>query len=398
MCSHDDLLPESTRKLWRTLQNEQFSSLLSGFTLVGGTALTLRIGHRISHDLDFMWAHPAENGMGTKPLPSSKIAQFIHAISATYPCEKTVNIAAEQDFLNDGMDLDDFQQDFMIGGVNVTFFKASDAALRVINEHPPEMASESHFGIATTDAIFLLKCLVVLERQKSRDYFDLYTLANDFNYNPNQARPIMDACNGPYAWDAFSARLSSLLVNRTDEGYVSCIRDASKQVSVEGMRVFFSVWLQDSDTHESIITPDQAKTILDTISSLSILQLAHSKAAEKPGITKVFQYTAEKRASDLVQSANEVENLKSGNDPKTVFGALGKKLGNILDQHGVQQMDEGGLSMPDLAHHVRHIADAAKSFGQDITQHVGAFLKQADNAEQDARETREDTTRSMRPD
>jgi hypothetical protein len=146
------------------------------------------------------------------------------------------------------------------------------------------------------------------------------------------------------------------------------------------------------------ITPDQENHAINAISALSTLHGAQIKAAQKPGITKIFQFTAEKRASDLTQSANEVESLKSGRDPQTIFGALGKKLGNILDQTGVRQMGEGGLSMPDLAHHVRRIADAAKSFGQDITQHVGAFLKQADNAEQDARETREDNTHSIRPD
>jgi len=50
MTSHIDLLPEATRALWLKLRDEP---LLKGGILIGGTALTLRIGHRRSEDLDF---------------------------------------------------------------------------------------------------------------------------------------------------------------------------------------------------------------------------------------------------------------------------------------------------------------------------------------------------------
>lgn len=45
-------LPAETRQLWLALMHEP---LLRGFVLIGGTALTLRIGHRLSEDLDFAY-------------------------------------------------------------------------------------------------------------------------------------------------------------------------------------------------------------------------------------------------------------------------------------------------------------------------------------------------------
>jgi Nucleotidyl transferase AbiEii toxin, Type IV TA system len=43
-------MPEATQKNFARLKDDP---RLAGFTLVGGTALALQIGHRISEDLDF---------------------------------------------------------------------------------------------------------------------------------------------------------------------------------------------------------------------------------------------------------------------------------------------------------------------------------------------------------
>lgn len=47
------MLRPDTQKLWDCLQG---SPLMNGFVLVGGTALTLHLRHRVSEDLDFMFA------------------------------------------------------------------------------------------------------------------------------------------------------------------------------------------------------------------------------------------------------------------------------------------------------------------------------------------------------
>jgi hypothetical protein len=47
------ILPESQRKLWTEL-----NQVPSEFVLYGGTALALRLGHRISVDFDFFTSLP----------------------------------------------------------------------------------------------------------------------------------------------------------------------------------------------------------------------------------------------------------------------------------------------------------------------------------------------------
>jgi hypothetical protein len=46
------LLPPDTERIWSYLKEQ---AGLAGFILVGGSALALRISHRLSEDLDFAW-------------------------------------------------------------------------------------------------------------------------------------------------------------------------------------------------------------------------------------------------------------------------------------------------------------------------------------------------------
>ncbi|MCW5557579.1 MAG: nucleotidyl transferase AbiEii/AbiGii toxin family protein, partial [Verrucomicrobiae bacterium] len=47
------MLPPETERIWQFLRDQPF---LRGFVLIGGTALALRLAHRISEDLDLI--HP----------------------------------------------------------------------------------------------------------------------------------------------------------------------------------------------------------------------------------------------------------------------------------------------------------------------------------------------------
>jgi predicted nucleotidyltransferase component of viral defense system len=42
---------------------------MRGFVLVGGTALTMHLGHRVSEDLDFMWADTRLTVLGAAGCP-----------------------------------------------------------------------------------------------------------------------------------------------------------------------------------------------------------------------------------------------------------------------------------------------------------------------------------------
>lgn len=111
-------LPNNTGNLFRAIQ---FDDLLQDFTLIGGTAISLLVGHRLSMDLDFCTF--------AETLPSYKINQFIQSLKnqghqvldLTEPNKKA------QFKINTGRNLDNYVRDYVVDGVKVTFF-AYDAS------------------------------------------------------------------------------------------------------------------------------------------------------------------------------------------------------------------------------------------------------------------------------
>ncbi|MFC2087165.1 nucleotidyl transferase AbiEii/AbiGii toxin family protein [Bacteroidota bacterium] len=96
-------MPENTRKVFSALSEAPF---ISDFTLVGGTALAIQIHHRRSEDLDFIY--------DGKKLNSNAIKRNMGNVFASYRIIR-------QD--------DNWQIDFVINDIRVTFFSAVSIAL-----------------------------------------------------------------------------------------------------------------------------------------------------------------------------------------------------------------------------------------------------------------------------
>ena len=64
-------LRPDTAAVWAALEGHQ---LLKGFILIGGTALTLRIGHWVSEHLDFAYTAPR--------LPKAQISALLKHLAA----------------------------------------------------------------------------------------------------------------------------------------------------------------------------------------------------------------------------------------------------------------------------------------------------------------------------
>lgn len=156
--------------------------LLKGFTLVGGTALTLQIGHRISEDLDF-------NLIGTR-LPVRRVAALIEnleregiPVSSLIPDEKKVSFR-----INAGRSLDNHIQDYAVGGTKMTFHaRTTDDRPKIQIEALKDAARAQWdggegFDILGVDGLFAMKTLVLFDRSRSRDIFDLMVLTRDCGY------------------------------------------------------------------------------------------------------------------------------------------------------------------------------------------------------------------------
>lgn len=123
------------------------------YVLVGGTALSLQIGTRLSEDLDFMkW----RQNRGEKP--EVKWAEIERELS-------TIGEVESRDLL----DIDHVE--FVVDGVKISFYSSGN--------YTPDLTLVPILGnlvAADPVSIGMMKMEVMLRRSKFRDYYDIYSL------------------------------------------------------------------------------------------------------------------------------------------------------------------------------------------------------------------------------
>lgn len=123
------------------------------FVLVGGTALSLQLGTRLSEDLDFMKWRTSKNEKMEVDWP--RIKKELETVGTI---EK--------------MDLMDFDHvEFIVNGVKLSFYATSRYAppmnpIRLLN----------NLKIADAKAIGVMKMELMLRRSNFRDYYDIYSI------------------------------------------------------------------------------------------------------------------------------------------------------------------------------------------------------------------------------
>ena len=142
-------MPVNTKVVFDKLLETTF---IKDYTLVGGTALSLQIKHRLSEDLDFIF--------DGETLNTNKIKRNIARLFKNFRI-------IQQD--------DNYQIDFIIEETKVTFF--STGAILV-----PFLVKEFSFNyhninIADIQTITALKFAAIAQRNTIRDYYDLYFIA-----------------------------------------------------------------------------------------------------------------------------------------------------------------------------------------------------------------------------
>lgn len=158
-------MPERTRRVYQALANE---TLMQGFVLIGGTALSIQIGHRLSEDLDFWLPAAAMSKDRIDTLLTNLGTQGFHHEFAT-PAWKI-----SQARIN-GIDLLAQSRDHIIDRVKVTFFARDDVPYRHFSGMK-RITGKSTFDIAHADTLFNMKSWLISQRIRSRDLFDLMTL------------------------------------------------------------------------------------------------------------------------------------------------------------------------------------------------------------------------------
>jgi hypothetical protein len=222
MLDSSKLRPD-TRAVWLRLEREP---LLSGFVLIGGTALALRIGHRVSEDLDFAYLGDL--------LPVSRLRLLADRLRAGgMSFELNQDLAAEQEFENSGLSLEEHQQNFLADGlVKVSFVRFGNAETRLLSG-----SENSPMRVATLDEIFKLKAIVCAERSKSRDWVDLFILMTRFGYDIKDLHRAFIETGNQHNFTIAEMRLRSCKPNLLDEGYAGLADDLP---AAEQMRAYFN--------------------------------------------------------------------------------------------------------------------------------------------------------------
>jgi hypothetical protein len=158
-------MPEHTRRVFEALAKEP---LMKGFVLIGGTALSIQIGHRLSEDLDF-W-------LPVTSMSKDRVDAILSKLGAMGLHHEFVTPAWQisQARIN-GIDLLSLGRDHVIDGVKVTFFARNDAPYRHF-AGMKKIKSKTRFGIADEDTLFNIKSWLISQRVRSRDLYDLMLL------------------------------------------------------------------------------------------------------------------------------------------------------------------------------------------------------------------------------
>lgn len=169
-------LPAAAQVLFKRLTIEP---AMDGLVLVGGSALALQIGHRRSEDLDFALLGPK--------LPATRLNALISALEAE---GRTVSLmTAQSDIerfrINTGRKLMDYARDYAVDGAKLTFFaRGSNVPKAQLDflERFAKPPAKTSFSIMGLEGLFAMKTLVLADRARSRDLFDLMVLIRDHGY------------------------------------------------------------------------------------------------------------------------------------------------------------------------------------------------------------------------
>lgn len=216
------MLRPDTERLWRFLKEQP---ALGGLVLIGGSALALHLRHRLSEDLDFVCLDAK--------LPCARLTALTRAASqAGFVFQPSTDPAAAEEFLNAGMELTDYQQDFLVnGGIKLTFF-AADPALKAVLA--PANAAVPR--VAALDELFRAKALLTAARARTRDWFDLYVLMRDHGFTLADFHAAFVRAGIPQQFDVGLNRLCSGVPAKADEGFEHLLTDAPSPAL---MRDFF---------------------------------------------------------------------------------------------------------------------------------------------------------------
>jgi len=162
------MLPKTKALLDILSKDELFKK--EDIMFVGGTALSLRIKHRLSEDIDF----------GMKVFNSEVILETMEKYGAIRT-EQSLEI--KDAAINDGFYESDGYLSFLLNDVKVDFFevpfKHNKQADDIWNNDKFTYYDDTNLRVMSLQGIIYLKGMAFWSRKKYRDLFDIYFVVNN---------------------------------------------------------------------------------------------------------------------------------------------------------------------------------------------------------------------------
>ena len=207
-------LATETRRVWEFLSAQPS---LGGFILIGGSALTLQIGHRVSEDLDLIIIAPK--------LPREALDVLVRVLElGRFAVVRDDDPAAYDEFIVAGMSLHDYQQNFLIDGVKVNIFTPNADLAGMVE---PSSAPLVH--VASVPELFRTKALAAANRSVSRDWIDLYVLFKQHDFSLADFHNAFQQSGIPDPAQRIARAFQNLcrcVMSATDPGYETLFSDS----------------------------------------------------------------------------------------------------------------------------------------------------------------------------
>lgn len=216
-----DAVPATVRRLLPEIMGHRGTA---SFALIGGTAMSLQCGHRLSEDIDLACASPK--------LPRRDIGKLLGDLRAAgHGLVLATDENARLYWENEGADIDDHQQDWMVavaGGdasrpVKLTFVADPELSPR----KPSDIDGLRLMGLGE---LFEAKCRLLSRRQASRDTFDLWWFVTRGGRTVAELLDCVRHGNPYYDFDKVRARLMPVRYSPADPGFEALADDAPRDV------------------------------------------------------------------------------------------------------------------------------------------------------------------------
>ena len=196
---HLDLLFPAQRRLW-----DELGDVPPQFTLYGGTAIALYLGHRESIDFDFFGSESFNPQQLYTSVPFLKGAEIVQQAPNTLTC------LVERD-----------------GNVQVSFLGVPD--MTVLRE---PLQVDSGVRIASLIDLAGMKAAVVQQRAEAKDYLDLHALINQEAIDLPMA---LAAASRIYS-DSFQPQLTLKALTYFGDGDLHTLAESVRLGLVEAVR------------------------------------------------------------------------------------------------------------------------------------------------------------------